>query len=84
MHCRVHILVPFIAMTIARDGEKFSTQFTGHGPAEILAYTEDKFFAVVVDAQICFEKGADGKMNQLVLLQGGRDTPAKRTHLERN
>lgn len=47
-------------------------------PVEILAETEDKFIALVVDAQIRFEKGADGKVSQLVILQGGRETPAKR------
>ena len=74
----VYTLAPGITMTISRDGEKYLTQVTGQGPVEIFAEAEDKFFAVVVDAQIRFEKAADGKVSQLVLLQGGRETPAKK------
>ena len=54
-------------MTISRDGEKFLTQVTGQGPVEIFAESEGMFFAVVVDAQIRFEKGADGTVSQLML-----------------
>ena len=65
-------------MTISRDGDKFFAQLTQQGPLEILAEAEDKFFVVVVDAQIKFLRDADGKVNQLLLMQGGRETPAKR------
>ena len=74
----VYTIVPGVTMTISRDGEKFFAQRTRQGPLEILAEAEDKFFAVVVDAQIKFVRDADGKVNQLVILQGGRETPAKR------
>ena len=74
----VYTIAPGIAMTISREGEKFLTQVTGQSLIEIFAEAEDKFFAVVVDAQIRFVKGADGKVDRLVIIQGGRDTPAKR------
>ena len=74
----VYTIVPGVTMTISRDGEKFFAQRTRQGPLEIFAEAENKFFAVVVDAQIKFVKDADGKVNQLVILQGGRETPAKR------
>lgn len=74
----VYTIRPGFLMTVSRDGEKFITQATGQGPIEILAETEDKFFAKVMDAQIRFEKDASGKVNQLVILQGGREMPAKR------
>ena len=74
----VYTIVAGVTMSVTRDGEKFFAQRTRQGPVEILAEAEDKFFAVGVDAQIRFERGADGKVNQMVLLQGGRETPAKR------
>ena len=74
----VYTVVPGVTMTISREGEKFFAQRTRQGPLEILAEAEDRFFAVVVDAQIKFVRDADGKVNQLVILQGGRETPAKK------
>jgi len=74
----VYTIVPGITMTVSRDGEKFLTQRTRQGPVEILAEAEDKFFAKDFDAQIRFEKDASGKVARMVLLQGGRETPAKR------
>jgi len=74
----VYTIAPGITMKISRDGEKFLTQVTGQSLVEIFAEAEDQFFAVVVDAQIRFERGADGKVDRLVITQGGRETPAKR------
>jgi CubicO group peptidase (beta-lactamase class C family) len=74
----VYTIVPGVTMTVSRDGEKFLTQVTRQGPIEILAETEDRFFAKDIDAQIRFVKDADGKVNQLVIQQGGRETVAKR------
>ena len=74
----VYTIVNDVTMTISRDGEKFFAQQTGQGSIEILAEAADKFFAVGVDAQIRFDRGMDGKVNQMVLLQGGREAPAKR------
>ncbi|MCY7386538.1 MAG: serine hydrolase [Burkholderiales bacterium] len=74
----VYTIAPGITMTVSRDGEKFFTRVTGQGLVEILAEAEDKFFATEVDAQIRFVKDAEGKVNQLIILQRGRETPAKR------
>ena len=74
----VYTIVNDVTMVISRDGERFYAQQTRQGPIEILAEAADKFFAVGVDAQIRFDRGTDGKVNQMVLLQGGRETLAKR------
>jgi D-alanyl-D-alanine carboxypeptidase len=74
----VYTIVPGVTMTVSRAGERFITQVTNQGPVEILAETDDKFFAKDIDAQIRFVKDADGKASQLVIMQGGRETPAKR------
>ncbi len=38
----------------------------------------DKFFLKVVDAQLSFQRQADGKISGLVLHQNGRDMPGLR------
>ncbi|MEP7157271.1 MAG: serine hydrolase [Betaproteobacteria bacterium] len=73
-----YTIVPGVTMKVSRDGEKFLTQVSGQGPVEILAEGKDLFFATEVDAQLRFEKDAQGKVYQLVILQGGREMPAKR------
>ena len=54
------------------------TQATGQQKVEIFPLSETEFFPKVVEARIVFVKGADGKVDQLILKQGGRDMPAKR------
>lgn len=71
-------LAPNFILTVSRDGERFLTQATGQGSVEILAVEPDLFEAVGVPAKLRFEKAADGKVTQLVLLQGGREMPAKK------
>ncbi len=74
----VYTIRPGFTMTVSREGDKFLTQATGQGKIEIGAETEELFFAKVMPAQIRFEKDADGKYSRLVILQNGRETPAKR------
>ena len=42
------------------------------------AQGDDAFFLTEVDAQITFTRDAEGRVDGLVLHQGGRDMPAKR------
>ena len=46
----------------------------------MFAESETQFFYKVVDAQITFVPGNDGKINKLILHQGGRDLEAVRQH----
>jgi len=54
------------------------TQATGQEKVEIFPSSETEFFLKVVDAQITFVRGPGATVDQLVLHQGGRDTPAKK------
>ena len=54
------------------------TRATGQDKIEIFPVSETEFFPKVVDARITFVRGADGKVDQLVLKQGGREMPGKR------
>ncbi len=69
-------LQPGFVMKVFRDGEKFMTQATGQGVIEIFAMSESRFFPKVVDAELEFERGPDGKAVALILHQGGRDMRA--------
>ena len=72
-------LAPDFILSVTREGDKLITQATGQGKVPIFAESEREFFAKVVDAQITFVPGADGRASELILHQGGNDTHAKRT-----
>ena len=62
---------------VKREGAKFIAQLTGQPAFEVFPSSDTTFFLKVVDAELQFEKTADGGM-QLMLNQGGRKTPGKR------
>jgi hypothetical protein len=53
-------------------------QATGQQKVEIFPESKTEFFLKVVDAQITFVKDKNGKVNQLIFHQSGRDLPAKK------
>ncbi len=65
-------------VTIRRDGDRAYAQATGQPEAEIFAESESEFFYKVVDAQLTFVRGPDGRAALLVLHQGERDIRARR------
>ena len=71
-------LAPGFDLRVWRDGSRFLSQATGQAAVEIYPESETRYFLKVVDAQLDFVKGADGRAEQLVLTQSGRKMPAKR------
>ena len=63
------------AITVTVEDGKLMAQATNQPKCQLFPETEKKFFYKVVDAQITFEKGGDGKVNKLVLHQNGQDMP---------
>lgn len=61
----------------AREGKLYA-QATGQPEYEIFPKGEDEFFWKVVDAQIRFVRGEDGKVDHAVHSQGGRSFKAPR------
>jgi CubicO group peptidase (beta-lactamase class C family) len=61
-----------------REGEHLTGQATGQSAFRMWASAPDEFFLKVADAQVTFTRGADGKVNGLVLHQNGRDMRAER------
>jgi hypothetical protein len=71
-------LAPTFVLTVTRDGDRLMVQATGQPAVRIWASARDEFFLKVVDAQISFTRGADGRIDALILHQGGRDQRAPR------
>jgi serine-type D-Ala-D-Ala carboxypeptidase/endopeptidase len=71
-------LAPGFILTVTREGDRLMSQATGQGKVEVFPSSETEFFLKVTDAQITFVKGPSGRVEHLVLHQGGRDVVAKR------
>jgi CubicO group peptidase (beta-lactamase class C family) len=71
-------LRPGFDLVVTLEGSQLMTQATGQSKLPVFAESETKFFPKVVDAQIEFVRGKDGKVDHLILHQGGRDTEAPR------
>lgn len=70
-------LAPGFVLEVKRDGEKMVAVGTGQPAIDILPLSDTVFFSNTVDAELHFEKNADGVV-QLVLHQGGQKMPGKR------
>jgi len=71
-------LQPGFIITFTREGNRLFTQATGQPKFEVFAESETKFFLKVVDAKVEFVPDADGKVNKMILYQGGQTMEAKR------
>jgi D-alanyl-D-alanine-carboxypeptidase/D-alanyl-D-alanine-endopeptidase len=71
-------LAPNFILTITREGGSLFAQATGQPKAQIFPESEREYFLKVVDAQISFESGSDGRAAALVLHQNGMDHRAQR------
>lgn len=69
-------LMPGFSIVVRRKGDQLFTQATRQDEFEVFPSSETKFFLKVVDAQIEFIRGADGKVEKLVLYQNGSQVPA--------
>lgn len=64
-------LAPNVFFTITRQADKLFAELTGQPRFRVFAETENKFYYKVVNAQLTFNRGADGKIESLTLHQGG-------------
>lgn len=69
---------PQFVLTVKERAGGLTLQATGQGANPLFASARDEFFLKIVDARISFKRDAAGKVDGLVLHQGGRDLPAKR------
>jgi len=71
-------LMPGAVFTIRKEGDRLMARLTGQSFLEIFPESETEFFYKAVDAQITFVKDGQGRINELVLHQNGRDLRAKK------
>ena len=69
-------LAPSFTITIRLDNGMLKGKATGQGEFEMYAEKENKFFLKIVEATAEFVKGGDGKIEKMIWVQGGRETPA--------
>lgn len=71
-------LMPKIFITFTREGEQFWTQLTGQPKFEIFPESDTDFFLKVVNAQVKFVRNEKGKVDKIILTQGGIQREAKK------
>jgi hypothetical protein len=71
-------LTPSFHIVITVENGVLKGQATGQGKNPLYAEKSNFFFLKVVDAQVEFLPGADGKIDRLVLYQNGRRMEAKK------
>ncbi len=71
-------LAPGTDLSVMVDDGKLMTQLTGQPKLPVFAESPTLLFLKIVDAQLEFSFGPDGKASQIILHQGGRDQVAKR------
>jgi CubicO group peptidase (beta-lactamase class C family) len=71
-------LAPSFGIAITREGGALFGQATGQGKFQLFPETETDFFLKVTDAQITFVRDASGKFDQIILHQGGANSPGRR------
>jgi len=74
----VYPIAPTFALTVTLEDGKLMVQATGQDKFQVFPESKTKFFYKVVDAQITFEPGDDGKAKRLTLHQNGQNMPAAR------
>ena len=67
-------------LTVTEEGGALFAQATGQPKVQIFASGRDEFFYKVALAQLSFQRDGAGKVTGLVLHQGGRDLPARRSN----
>lgn len=70
--------LPNFFVTVTRTGQHLFAQLTGQPSAEIFPEGPNDYFYKIVDAQITFTRGPDGRATSMVLHQNGRDQTAPR------
>jgi CubicO group peptidase (beta-lactamase class C family) len=66
-------LTPAVMLSVTEQDGGLAVQVTGQPRLPVYASAKDKFFYKAVDAQITFQRDAAGRVNGVMLHQGGRD-----------
>ena len=66
-------IAPDFIISVYRKGDQMMAKATGQDEAEIFARTENIFYLKVVEAQLIFNLDTEGVVENLTLVQGGRE-----------
>lgn len=69
---------PGVELRVRRKGQRIEAQLSGQSWFPVFARGADRFFYKVVDAELQFERDADGRVAAVVLHQGGIEQRAAR------
>ena len=73
-------LAPGITLTVTPKEGRLGIQLAGQPPLDAYPESDKDFFLKVVDAQLTFTRNAEGKVDAVVLHQGGADQRAARVN----
>jgi serine-type D-Ala-D-Ala carboxypeptidase/endopeptidase len=73
-----YAITPDFALTVTVEEGKLMVQATNQQKFEVLAESPTEFYYTVVDAQLTFEPGKNGKAARVILHQNGQDMKAER------
>lgn len=71
-------LTPEFGLEVTIEDGRLMVQATGQDRYPVFPSEPGRFFYKVVDAQLTFVAGPDGRVDRVVLHQGGQDTPGLR------
>lgn len=74
----IYSLAPDVNITVTADNNKLMAQATGQGKIPFYPESETEFFCKLVDARIIFKPDQEGKIDHMILRQGGIDQTVKR------
>jgi CubicO group peptidase (beta-lactamase class C family) len=72
-------VTPTFKATVFKEGDKLMAQATGQPQFELYPESPDIFVIKVVDAKVSFTRDDKGVVTGMVIHQGGRDIPGKKT-----
>jgi nitroreductase len=67
-----------VTVMVTKEDSRLFVQATGQAKIEIFPEKKDEFFLKVTDIQISFVRSDGGLVTELIVHQGGQDTPAKK------
>ncbi len=73
-----YAITPQFGLTVTVKDDRLFVQATGQPTLQIFLRTKTEFFYKAVNARITFVPDKEGKVNQLILHQGGRDQKGDR------
>jgi CubicO group peptidase (beta-lactamase class C family) len=71
-------LAPTFSITVTREGSKLYLQATNQQRFRVYPASPTRWFVKEIAAEVGFERDAGGKVDCLILYQGGRETPGRK------